>query len=118
MGGNPNLTPVAGNLLYAGRKTTYKHWRCTLMQNDSLDDVVIKGINVHTAAGVQSVIDIGAYDLTSDPGADVTFWCHDCACGQPFSGITHAGAGGATNPYDKMAPGLRPTIIGGSGLNN
>ena len=115
-----NLIPIAGNTLFAGKSTTYKHYRCTLMQNDDAADVVINGINVFTAAGVQSVIDISPLDLGTDPGADVTFWCH-CLDGcsiLAFSGTTAPGAGALANPYSGMSAMNKPTIIGGGGLNN
>ena len=114
------LQAIAGNTLYAGRNTTYSNYRCTLMQNDTAEDVMINGIGVFVAAGVQSVININPRELTADPTVDVTFWC-SCLDGcnvNAFTGTTIPGAGAFADPYSGMSAMNRPTIIGGGGLNN
>ena len=88
------------------------------MQADSAQDVVINGINVFTAAGVQSVININPRELgSSDPGADVTFWC---SCFDPCRVTSFTGTTSASSYYDgfNSSPMNKPTIIGGGGLNN
>jgi len=118
---NPT-TPIPGDALYSGRSTSYLNWKCTLMQADAAGDVVIDGLNVYVAAGVQSVINISPNSLTSDPGAGVTFWCYSCSCSGPMSGTTFPDTafytGNTINALGEGGPSnrlFRPVIIGGGG---
>ena len=119
-GGNSTpTTPIDGATLLAANGTTYKNWKCTSVYSVGTSAAFTYEGEAFTlpVIGDRLELVITPERLTA-AHANAMFLCYECSCSSPFSGVTHAGAGGATNPYDKMAPGLRPTIIGGAGLNN
>ena len=99
-GGNSlATTPIAGDILWASRATTYKDWLCTKNVTGAF---AYDGITI--PVGTEMVINPGR--LTSDPGSGTIFICYECSCSSPMTGST----------VSSPVPGA--TIIGGGGLNS
>ena len=117
-GGNSlPTTPIAGDLLYGGRETTYATWECTkIVGTAATANFTYEGtvFAVNTSAAGNSSIDmlIKPTKLSAIP-VGVWFACYECGCSTQMTGTTAP----SVQTY-QGAPMYAPTIIGGNGLNS
>ena len=108
-------TPIAGDVLYAGRNTTYANYKCTAYVGNANNLIIGYGGQaiIATTSYVQSIIDPSGFD--ADPTRAVTFFCYSCSCDGPMSGSTDAQS---MYNYTGTTAQFRPVIIGSNGLNS
>jgi len=114
---NLGLQAIAGSVLWTGKDETYSSYRWTLVQADGAQELQINGIDIHLVAGVQVSININPRELTVDPSVKTTFWC-SCLDGCNVNAFTGTTAPSVSNGDWSKKAMMRPTIIGGGGLNN
>ena len=118
-GGNSiPTTPVSGDLITGA---AYSGYQCTTAYATTASGAfTYGGVTFNfTDPGeqVELVMDANGISATD---AKVIFLCYECSGCDPlaFSGITTPGEGALSSAYSGMSAMNRPTIIGGSGLNN
>ena len=116
-GGSSTPTyPVGGDVLFGGRNTTYKNWKCTgIVASASTANFTIGGV-LYSLDQEGASIDLVISPDTLGPAipVGVYFLCYYCSCSSPFSGVT---APSAIN-YSGTSAMMRPVIIGNGGLNS
>jgi len=114
-GGNSTpTTPIAGDVLYNFRNTTYVSYKCTtIYATASTSNFTYKGaVYAIGAAGAKVDLIIDPPGLTAAP-VGVWFACYDCNCSGAMTGTTSASSVTYTG-----SPMYAPVIIGGGGLNS
>ena len=80
--------PIPGDVLLTGRNTAYKNWICTSVIDTEMGTFTYSGQSVNVGASpiefVMNVPLLGGMDSTQ------TFFCYDCTCNAPMTGLTSA----------------------------
>ena len=106
-------TPIAGDTLYTGRYTTYENYVCTkVYANAAAAAFTYNGQAFLMDEGDVVEMVINPSGLAATPNAAAVFLCYE---NHPLTGTT---APSAANGDWSKKPSMRPTIIGGGGLNN